>query len=171
MFTFLIPLILFVSILFSQLNHPLSMGLTLFSQTILICLSAGYYSHSFWFSYILFLIFLGGMLVLFIYMTSLASNEMFNPSFNYLYFIFLLTLTLSFTLLFLDPLMIYSNFNLLSSSIMSMHKFNMTSLLVSTIYNYSPMFFTLFLINYLLLTLFVVVNVINPLSSPLRSNN
>nr|YP_009343002.1 NADH dehydrogenase subunit 6 [Austropotamobius torrentium]APS87216.1 NADH dehydrogenase subunit 6 [Austropotamobius torrentium] len=171
MFIFFIPLILFSSVLFTRLNHPLSMGLTLFSQTILICLSSGYYSHSFWFSYILFLIFLGGMLVLFIYVASLASNEMFNTQFNYLSISLSLVFILSFMLLFFDPLTIYSNFNLLASSVMSMYKFNMTSLLVSTIYNYSSMFFTLFLISYLLLTLFIVVKIINPLSSPLRTNN
>nr|ANN13245.1 NADH dehydrogenase subunit 6 [Astacus leptodactylus]ANN13258.1 NADH dehydrogenase subunit 6 [Astacus leptodactylus] len=168
---FLIPLILFISILFMRLTHPLSMGLTLFSQTILICLSSGFYSHSFWFSYILFLIFLGGMLVLFIYVASLASNEMFNPSFNYLYIVFFLTITMSFILIFFDPMMIYSNFNLLSSSVMLWYKFDMNSLLVSTIYSYFSMFFTLFLITYLLLTLFVVVKIINPFSSPLQTNN
>nr|UPX88307.1 NADH dehydrogenase subunit 6 [Astacus leptodactylus] len=171
MFIFLIPFILFISILFMRLTHPLSMGLTLFSQTILICLSSGFYSHSFWFSYILFLIFLGGMLVLFIYVASLASNEMFKPSFNYLYIVFFLTIITSFMLIFFDPMMIYSNFNLLSSSVMLWYKFDMNSLLVSTIYSYFSMFFTLFLITYLLLTLFVVVKIINPFSSPLRTNN
>nr|DAA06218.1 TPA_exp: truncated NADH dehydrogenase subunit 6 [Drosophila persimilis] len=76
----LYSLILTTSIIFLNMIHPLAMGLTLLIQTIFICLISGLMTKSFWYSYILFLIFLGGMLVLFIYVTSLASNEMFNLS-------------------------------------------------------------------------------------------
>ena len=50
------------------------MGLTLLIQTILVSIISGLITKTFWFSYILFLVFLGGILVLFIYVTSLASN-------------------------------------------------------------------------------------------------
>ena len=40
----------------------------------------GTISRSFWFSYILFIIIIRGILVLFIYITRLASNEIFSPS-------------------------------------------------------------------------------------------
>jgi hypothetical protein len=39
-----------------------------------------YRDWRFWFSYILLIITIGGILVLFIYITSLASNEVFSPS-------------------------------------------------------------------------------------------
>ena len=39
-----------------------------------------YCEKSFWFSYILFIIIIGGILVLFIYIRRLASNEIFSPS-------------------------------------------------------------------------------------------
>nr|YP_010175364.1 NADH dehydrogenase subunit 6 [Cincticostella fusca]QSL98504.1 NADH dehydrogenase subunit 6 [Cincticostella fusca] len=76
----LILMILNVSGLFIFMTHPLAMGLILLVQTCLVALLTGSLSPTFWFSYILFLVFLGGMLVLFIYMTSLASNEMFSLS-------------------------------------------------------------------------------------------
>jgi NADH-ubiquinone oxidoreductase chain 6 len=56
------------------------MGLVLLIQTLIVALLTGVLASSFWFSYILFLVFLGGMLVLFIYVTRLASNEMFSIS-------------------------------------------------------------------------------------------
>nr|ALO77457.1 NADH deshydrogenase subunit 6 [Dermestidae sp. GENSP01] len=66
-----------MSIMFTQLNHPLSMGLTLLMQTLCMTMISGYMNLSFWFSYIMFIVMVGGMLVLFIYMTSIASNEKF----------------------------------------------------------------------------------------------
>jgi len=46
----------------------------------MICLIRGTIYRRFWFSYILFIIIIGGILVLFIYITRLASNEIFSPS-------------------------------------------------------------------------------------------
>jgi NADH-ubiquinone oxidoreductase chain 6 len=53
------------------------MGLVLIVHTIRIGVVTGIMARNFWFSYILFLVFLGGVLVLFIYITRLASNEKF----------------------------------------------------------------------------------------------
>nr|ALM30851.1 NADH dehydrogenase subunit 6 [Procambarus fallax] len=161
----------FVSILFTRLIHPLSMGLTLFIQTLIICITSGFSNNSFWFSYILFLIFLGGMLVLFIYVASLASNEMFEISFNTLLSLTFIMSVIYIISFFTDPLLICSKFSTMSSSIMFPYKFSNAPLMTSTIYNSSSMMFTLFIIMYLLLTLFAVVKIINVHSSPLRVNN
>uniref|UniRef100_A0A343C232 NADH-ubiquinone oxidoreductase chain 6 n=3 Tax=Anthrenus TaxID=219452 RepID=A0A343C232_9COLE len=76
----LMSLSLTLSTIFIMLNHPLSMGLTLLMQTLFMTVISGYINLSFWFSYIMFMIMIGGMLVLFIYMTSIASNEKFKFS-------------------------------------------------------------------------------------------
>nr|AML25793.1 NADH dehydrogenase subunit 6 [Histeridae sp. BMNH 1274329] len=68
--------------IFMQMKHPISMGLILLLQTILISVQTGLLTYSTWFSYIMFLIMVGGMLVLFIYMTSVASNEKFSYKIN-----------------------------------------------------------------------------------------
>lgn len=65
------------AVIFVNLRHPVGLGLTLILHTLLISCVTGLVGGTFWFSYILFLVFLGGVLVLFIYMTSLASNEKF----------------------------------------------------------------------------------------------
>nr|QWB85880.1 NADH dehydrogenase subunit 6 [Purpuricenus lituratus] len=80
MFNFIIMLTSILSLLFMFLSHPLSFGLVLLIQTILIALLTGLMNYNFWFSYILFLVMVGGMLVLFMYMTSVASNEKFKFS-------------------------------------------------------------------------------------------
>nr|QXG82682.1 NADH dehydrogenase subunit 6 [Alleculinae sp. BMNH 1042437] len=69
---------LMITLMFMMMKHPLSMGLMLLMQTITVSLISGNMTQNFWFSYILFLIMIGGMLILFMYMTSIASNEKFK---------------------------------------------------------------------------------------------
>ena len=160
-----IPTILILSFLFTRLTHPLSMGLTLLIQTVLISLAAGLSTYSYWFSYILFIIFLGGILVLFIYVTSLASNEPFSFSYS--------TLALSLILLFsLLPITLiwdyfFNSFTAqLPLSSLSIETSNV--FIISWIYRVNLMNFTLFIIIYLLLTLIVVVKITNLFKGPLR---
>nr|AGO50137.1 NADH dehydrogenase subunit 6 [Kamimuria wangi] len=80
-----------LALIFTRMNHPLAMGLMLLLQLFLVTLITGFMTQSFWFSYILFLVFLGGLLVLFIYVTSLASNEMFTLSTSTLMSVVMLT--------------------------------------------------------------------------------
>lgn len=161
----------FISILFTRLIHPLSIGLTLFIQTLIICITSGFSNNSFWFSYILFLIFLGGILVLFIYVASLASNEIFGVSFVTLLSLTFVILIICLISFFIDPLLTTSKFRIRRSSILFTYKFRNAPLITRTIYNFSSIIFTLFIISYLLLTLFAVVKIINVHSRPLRVNN
>nr|YP_007025668.1 NADH dehydrogenase subunit 6 [Thalassina kelanang]AEW68307.1 NADH dehydrogenase subunit 6 [Thalassina kelanang] len=168
MLTMTIPTIILLSLLFTRLQHPLSMGLILLMQTILISVSSGILNPSFWMSYILFLIFLGGMLVLFIYVASLASNELFKFSF-FLASIFIVCLLFSI-LMFL-----MTDKTLITNKISSMMPLEPTSFLknsydplTSPIYHPPTSALTIFIVLYLLLTLFVVVKITNNFFGPLR---
>nr|QNE85738.1 NADH dehydrogenase subunit 6 [Tomosvaryella palliditarsis] len=159
-----------ISMLFMQMNHPLAMGLTLLIQTLMICLLTGMMTKSFWFSYILFLIFLGGMLVLFIYVTSLASNEMFSLSIKST--ITLITMFIMFIILFglINKNMLNYNFynnemNMLNLKISFM---NDSSIELNKLYNFPTNIITIMLINYLLITLIVVVKITKMFYGPLR---
>nr|YP_010265195.1 NADH dehydrogenase subunit 6 [Charybdis hellerii]UIP56980.1 NADH dehydrogenase subunit 6 [Charybdis hellerii] len=160
-----IPSILILSLLFTRLTHPLSMGLTLLIQTILISLTTGLSTYSYWFSYILFMIFLGGMLVLFIYVTSLASNESFYFSYSILT-ISLSGLILIMPLTFLWDSLLNGFMTQLPLSSLNMESSNV--FIISWIYSANLMNFTLFIILYLLLTLIVVVKITNLFKGPLR---
>nr|CDL72691.1 NADH dehydrogenase subunit 6 [Cherax sp. HG-2014b] len=163
----ILPVTLGMGILFSTLTHPLSMGLTLLAQTILICVISGLFSPSFWFSYILFLIFLGGMLILFIYVSSLASNEAFKIHFKSSLLI-ALPLCISPILVSLDPLCLPSKLFNSSLFLVLENKTNPTTLSTSSIFSLPSFPFTILVILYLLLTLIVIVNIINITSGPLR---
>nr|AMW67849.1 NADH dehydrogenase subunit 6 [Dilar sp. YW-2016] len=150
-------------------KHPLSMGLTLIIQTILTCLTISLSISSSWFSYIMFLVMIGGMLVLFIYMTSMASNEMFYMSINKSYlFIMLTILTLMSTMVIMNMTnLLFHNLEL--TSIMEFYyKTQDSTPMILKLYNYPTMNLTIFLMNYLLLTLIVVVKITKNFSSSLR---
>nr|YP_010936707.1 NADH dehydrogenase subunit 6 [Tzotzilthelphusa villarosalensis]WKW91703.1 NADH dehydrogenase subunit 6 [Tzotzilthelphusa villarosalensis] len=160
-----IPIMLTLSFLFTQLSHPLAMGMTLLLQTIMMSLTIGIFSYSFWFSYILFLIFLGGMLILFIYVASLASNEMFNFSLYVFTSLSMMLILMTMLSMLIDPISISSFSSMLTSSV---NNHLSTPMTISWIYNYPSMMFTLFIILYLLLTLIIVIKIINMYKGPLR---
>nr|UQJ73574.1 NADH dehydrogenase subunit 6 [Diamesa sp. 6XL] len=171
MLQFIISLVsLISSTIFMQMKHPMAMGLMLLVQTALICLITGNYSKTFWFSYVLFLIFLGGMLVLFIYVTSLASNEMFSFSMK----IFIMSIIILFISLIMMIIMDNSMIaNFLSNnevySMMDMKSFiNENTVSLNKLYNFPTNMLTILLINYLFLTLIAVVKITNIYEGPLR---
>nr|UPX88444.1 NADH dehydrogenase subunit 6 [Oreodytes sanmarkii] len=160
-----------MTIMFLFLNHPLSMGMILMMQTITIALITGFYSYSLWFSYILFLIMVGGMLILFIYMTSLASNEKFKLS-NKLLFLMMITMLTSLLMLTIMDMnllnIMFKNPNT-SELINNLNMFkneNLNSL--KMMYNKPNFIITILMINYLFLTLVAVVKITKSNSGPLR---
>nr|QXG19235.1 NADH dehydrogenase subunit 6 [Drosophila guanche] len=169
----LYSLILTTSIIFLNMIHPLAMGLTLLIQTIFICLISGLMTKSFWYSYILFLIFLGGMLVLFIYVTSLASNEMFNLSIKLTLFSMMILILLLITSIFMDKS--YTTFFLMNNEMDSIFNLNSyfleNSLSLNKLYNFPTNLVTILLMNYLLITLIVVVKITKLFKGPLRMMN
>nr|AWV83416.1 NADH dehydrogenase subunit 6 [Vagitanus terminalis] len=153
-------MMLIMSINFMFMKHPLSMGAILFLQTIFSCILCMVYSTSYMFSYILFLVFIGGMLILFMYMSSVASNEKF---------------LLSMKLMFINIMMVLSWFMLSTDLNMKYLIDNMT------MYSYNECFLqklyiipsgmmTIFIIIYMLYTMVVVINIVSLKMSPLRSS-
>nr|YP_010035957.1 NADH dehydrogenase subunit 6 [Empis separata]QQQ89193.1 NADH dehydrogenase subunit 6 [Empis separata] len=165
--------ILISSFIFMQMNHPLAMGLMLLIQTLLICLLTGLMAKNFWFSYILFLIFIGGMLVLFIYVTSLASNEMFSMSMNLIIFSVLFFMLAMMMFIIMDKLTIMNILlNNEMNSIFNLNSFlNENMLNLNKLYNFPTNFLTLLIINYLLITLIAIVKITNMFYGPLRLMN
>nr|AST10243.1 NADH dehydrogenase subunit 6 [Italochrysa insignis] len=163
---FIILLSFLFSLNFIQTKHPLSMGLNLLIQTMLISLLCGFHSYSYWFSYILFLIMLGGMMVLFLYVTSLASNELFNfnmMNFILKMFIFMMTMSL---LMFNDNSMWLINNND-TSNFNFIYNINNENNLIK-LYNNPTFNLTMLMIIYLFLTLLIAVKITDMNQGPLR---
>nr|ASM82615.1 NADH dehydrogenase subunit 6 [Amphinemura sp. FS-2017] len=164
---------LFTSIVFTQMSHPLAMGMMLLLQTVIISILTGMIAQSFWFSYILFLVFLGGLLVLFIYVTSLASNEMFTLSTTALMPLIVGAPILMAAILITDSSLLVtstSNFESLSFMSTALYQEEATNSLTK-LYNTPTSLITLTLVMYLFLTLIAVVKITKITQGPLRQGN
>nr|AXS65422.1 NADH dehydrogenase subunit 6 [Coleoptera sp. 17 KM-2017] len=154
----------FISMMIIFTFHPLMMGFILLVQTIMISLIMGKMYINFWYSYILFLILVGAMLILFIYMTSLASNEKIIFNKKLMFFLMLIMIT-SFLLNFTP----FNSLNLNSEMInLTKNSFNIN---ISKYLNFPSNLIYMFMIIYLLLTLIAVVKISNFKKGPLRQLN
>nr|APX40015.1 NADH dehydrogenase subunit 6 [Lachnaia pubescens] len=160
----LISMIIITSITFCLMKHPLTSGLTLLIQTVLIAMISGTMNLDFWFSYIVFLIMIGGMLVLFIYMTSVASNEKFKFSLPMTIFITSGTVASASTILIDSALNLYS----LRPIEMSPDKIKISAFLLNKYLNYPHSMIYLLMVTYLLITLIAVVKITIKTKSTLR---
>nr|YP_010291954.1 NADH dehydrogenase subunit 6 [Phlaeoba antennata]ATO88586.1 NADH dehydrogenase subunit 6 [Phlaeoba antennata] len=158
-----------MNINFIKLNHPMSMMMFIITQTFLIGLMTGMLMESFWLSYILFLTFLGGMLVLFIYITSIASNEMFKPKIIIMILTFII-FTLIFNILIINEKMVFMDLieNTESININNSINYQEMSLSLEKLYNKPTNIITMMMMIYLFITLVVVVKITNINQGPIR---
>nr|YP_009709674.1 NADH dehydrogenase subunit 6 [Dorcus ursulus]QEX51693.1 NADH dehydrogenase subunit 6 [Dorcus ursulus] len=161
LFTSLIP-----AMLMPLVNHPLSLGGLLLIQSILIALISGWMNITFWYSYILLLIMIGGMLVLFMYMTSVASNEKFKSSTPIILFL----LSSFMVIMIISPLM---DQWFLSSKIMTSENYKLIFSLLSLnkFLNFPAITISVLLIIYLLITMIIVIKISSFKQGPLRNYN
>nr|YP_010326970.1 NADH dehydrogenase subunit 6 [Polyptychus trilineatus]UNP54219.1 NADH dehydrogenase subunit 6 [Polyptychus trilineatus] len=164
-------IMIMLSIMMYFLNHPLSMGLMILIQTMLTCMLSGIFIKTYWFSYILFLTFLGGLLVLFIYMSSIASNEIFYLTNNMKIISFLFMM-----FLFMIQFLFYKNLNWMNlNNNLEMNNFinimffnNENNINLNKLYNNFSSKLMLLLIIYLFITLIAIVKITNIFYGPLR---
>nr|AXI98737.1 NADH dehydrogenase subunit 6 [Pseudoniphargus sp. 1-Basque] len=162
--TFLLSyLSIFSSLMFMSMKSPLLLSITIILQTILISIIMTTFALSSWFSFMLLMVYLTGMMVIFIYVSSLASNDLFTM--NKSQFIVLLILTTPVLLV-----MFKSSLPFLTTT-NSMPMDYVSSSAMKTIKMYSkPLYLmTVFLIIYILLAMIMVVKNTSFSSGPLRS--
>nr|WCZ71284.1 NADH dehydrogenase subunit 6 [Hylobitelus xiaoi] len=166
MFIYMFTLNWIFSMIFLFLNHPLSLGCVLLIQTILVSLYSGLLYLNFWFSYILFLVMISGMLVMFIYMTSIASNEKFALPKKMTIYCLLSLIIMIMLFCFSDNYysnLITVNFINLNQSIMPLDNSSL-----SKFFNYPNMQMMIILMIYLLITLIAVVKIVGQNFGTLR---
>nr|YP_009472931.1 NADH dehydrogenase subunit 6 [Macrosaldula sp. PJ-2017]AST10161.1 NADH dehydrogenase subunit 6 [Macrosaldula sp. PJ-2017] len=160
-------IIFLMTVLFLFMKHPLSMGIVLILQTIMISMFTGTLIKSFWFSYMLVMILLSGALVLFIYMASIASNEKFYSSTK---------LTMTMTMFMMITIIMYFMIdeilkNNISDSINNFFMENNQTTTLIKMFNLQNMQMTLMLVVYLLFTMIVVTYNVNIYEGPMRAKS
>nr|VFU78671.1 NADH dehydrogenase subunit 6 [Proasellus granadensis] len=144
--------------LFLASNTPHMLIISLLTSTLLIVILLGFLESFPWLSYILFLIFLGGILILFTYISSLSSNLLFGK--------IKLELMVSFVMLTL----MLSALDSAPHNPSGWMSFKYDSgMLMSELF--APVFYFLYhyLFGYLLITLLYVVMIMKVYYAPLRS--
>nr|YP_009825448.1 NADH dehydrogenase subunit 6 [Rachelia extrusa]QIU83263.1 NADH dehydrogenase subunit 6 [Rachelia extrusa] len=164
---------MFFSFIMIFLKHPLSMGLMILIQTLLICLISGMIINTYWFSYILFLTFLGGLLVLFIYISSIASNELFYFPIKIKILMIIIMMMIMIISFFFSNNLKWLNLPNNSSDMNNFLNYFMffnydNKINLSKLYNKQNYFMMLLLIIYLFITLVSVVKITNIFYGPLR---
>nr|YP_009538062.1 NADH dehydrogenase subunit 6 [Athyma nefte]AYN60818.1 NADH dehydrogenase subunit 6 [Athyma nefte] len=171
---FLSILLISISIFLYFINHPLAMGLLILIQTLITCLISGMLINTYWFSYILFLVFLGGLLVLFIYVSSVASNELFKiqliMKFSFIYILFIMFFSIFFknNLNWMNFFLNDEMINLFNSTLFFNNEYNFN---LTKLYNNQNFWMMIMMIIYLFITLIAIVKITNIFFGPLRSFN
>ena len=126
------------------ISHPVFFSLILIISSIIVGIISIKLNLS-WFFYLLVLVFLGGVIILIIYINTLAINEkfFFYKMKNKIFYVLIFALTLNF--------IFYKNFTL---------KINLSNFMSIRLYNSMNILMIIFLILYLLLTLICVVKLV-----------
>nr|YP_009501954.1 NADH dehydrogenase subunit 6 [Pariaconus pele]AWU49022.1 NADH dehydrogenase subunit 6 [Pariaconus pele] len=136
---------------------PLTMGMVIFMQTVIICSLTRMISMSSWLPFTMFLVMASGLMIIFMYVTSICSNKKF--SFIKMNMIFLMPILIMFMWLkdifyfpYKDNLQIKDLFN---------HEF-------LKLYTHMNIFSSTFMFMYLLLMLIIMINLLLLNKGPMR---
>nr|YP_009654729.1 NADH dehydrogenase subunit 6 [Cantao ocellatus]AVJ52566.1 NADH dehydrogenase subunit 6 [Cantao ocellatus]QCI09284.1 NADH dehydrogenase subunit 6 [Cantao ocellatus] len=154
MLTMLYSFMITMSLLFLWLSHPMSMGFILIIQTMIIALISGIMINNFFFSYIIMIIMLSGALVLFIYMSSVASNKKFSSSIS------------TFIMMFIMIIMSFLLINIYTPEHDNWQAYGIMTL--TKLYNSLSAYITIGMMIYLLITMIVVSFIASSQEGPLR---
>nr|AFY16855.1 NADH dehydrogenase subunit 6 [Longivalvus hyalospilus] len=155
-----------MNMIFFILLNPLSLGLVLILQTLVLSITMGTMT-SFWFLYLLILVFIGGMLVLFIYVTSIFPNEKFSFNQN-MFIIFLISALFMIFMLSFMNMNFMMNLNLNNLEIILNMKSNMIMISTMKIFSTQGNLILMFLVNYLFYCMVIVIKMTNFFKGPLR---
>nr|YP_009654781.1 NADH dehydrogenase subunit 6 [Molipteryx lunata]YP_010995006.1 NADH dehydrogenase subunit 6 [Molipteryx fuliginosa]QCI09336.1 NADH dehydrogenase subunit 6 [Molipteryx lunata]WOZ14014.1 NADH dehydrogenase subunit 6 [Molipteryx fuliginosa] len=147
---------LVMAFVFPWLSHPISMGIMIILQTIITSVVIGLSMGSFWFSYIVMITVLSGILVLFIYMASTASNEKFHSSIKLLMFL---------TVLIAVTMYISYKYN----KIINLTSIFSTEILsLNNLFNCKFKLITLIMVLYLFFVMITISSIVNISEGPLK---
>nr|YP_010758068.1 NADH dehydrogenase subunit 6 [Gunungiella wangi]WEU80073.1 NADH dehydrogenase subunit 6 [Gunungiella wangi] len=158
------------NMIFMFLNHPMSMGISILTQMTVMSLMMNMFFNINWFSYILFLLFVGGMLILFMYMCSITSNNILSMSPKLItYFMFTSLMTFSWMLLLMKFNFSWTFSNKMNSIFMKKYLLDshIPSMLMKLFNDYSYVI-TLMMMMYLLILMILVNSITNFKQGALR---
>lgn len=174
-FIILIIFLLIFFLFFLSINiiflHPIIIIIFLLLYSCLICLNISIWKSNYIYSIILFLIIISGLLIIFLYFSSLISNEQIKFKFNnFLFYSFILNFLILITFILNSNYYLlikypYKEINLINNlnikifqNILNLYEYPLNNLTIITIF-------------YLLLSLFIIIKICSIKSLSLRKIN
>nr|YP_009180595.1 NADH dehydrogenase subunit 6 [Calameuta idolon]ALM04151.1 NADH dehydrogenase subunit 6 [Calameuta idolon] len=173
-YTLIYSSIMMVSlVMLTKDNHPIELMIYLTVFSIIMCIKTSFLNKNFWFSYLLFLTMIGGIMILFLYFVSTASNEMSEltkPS--------LLMSSMILIAIFISLISMLMTWDMFSTELIEVNM-NINPMFLNTnwsetiSYQMNQMFnnnykISLMIMIYLLFTLFTVMKMCMKMYGPLR---
>nr|YP_010878970.1 NADH dehydrogenase subunit 6 [Batracomorphus extentus]WHE42622.1 NADH dehydrogenase subunit 6 [Batracomorphus extentus] len=144
------------------MKNPMSIMILMITKTSLVSIMMNFMSNSSWFPMMFFLMMVGGLLIIFSYMTSTVSNEKFK---------FKMNLTLMMFMFITIPMETNLLNELIEEKEMLTTKIDLMKMSVSKLYNFKSMQMSMLLIFYLFMTMIMVSKLIMKTMGPLRTKN
>nr|QFX74892.1 NADH dehydrogenase subunit 6 [Pleonexes koreana] len=154
-----------MTIFFIITNHPLMMGFSLMITSMIYGYMMYLLNSSSWLVYILIMVFVSGVMVMFIYMASLSSNEPMNLPLPLFWKINMMIFTLMPFFILTKQL----KTNYTHIGLMNMFFKQCSMNLIYKTYNKIMLEMTTLLTIYLLIVLIVAMKLVNNFKLPLRS--
>nr|QID48492.1 NADH dehydrogenase subunit 6 [Yunnantettix bannaensis] len=152
-----------LNITFMNTKQPMILIVIILAQTTLTTFMMSNYNKSSWFNYILMIIFIGGMMVLFIYITSITPNEKNN-------YLKLLPMMLIMTIMFY----LYEKKTYFHSSEtlnMQLNTMSPDQMNMKMMFNYPLYSLSIMMMIYLFIALVAINKISNLEQGPLRMNS
>nr|YP_010547115.1 NADH dehydrogenase subunit 6 [Nycteribia parvula]UYK51617.1 NADH dehydrogenase subunit 6 [Nycteribia parvula] len=163
---YLLFMLFSLNYIFMIIKHPMTMSLILMMQTMMISILSSMMNKNSWFSFILFLIFIGALLILFIYITSLTSNKLFNFSYK------MIIMPILFFLLFIFMNKSLFKWNFINSDMINFEMFNYLNFYeLIMLFNYPSNLLILMIMLYLLFSLISIMKITKFNKGPFRMMN
>nr|QUI77242.1 NADH dehydrogenase subunit 6 [Empoascanara wengangensis] len=140
------------------MKNPMSLGFLLLTQTIMMILFVNTILSTSWFTMVTFLMMIGGLLIIFMYMSSIASNEKFKIKINFTMIIFII-------FMISDELLVENQLSETQEILLSYNN----DLSLIKMYNTKSMIMTVMMVLYLLITMICVSKIVKHHEGPLRS--
>nr|YP_009443409.1 NADH dehydrogenase subunit 6 [Diaphorina lycii]ATR80193.1 NADH dehydrogenase subunit 6 [Diaphorina lycii] len=153
----LLFMMFYISSIMPFISTPVSLGFLILIQTFILCLISRVISISSWVPMSIFLIMVGGLMVIFMYTTSICSNVQFKISNMKLPLMYSI---LSLPMFYTTPtqLLMYDNFQLMDNM-----NFDFLKLFMPL-----NIFMSTFMFIYLLAALIIMINMMTLTKGPMR---
>nr|YP_003734790.1 NADH dehydrogenase subunit 6 [Spathius agrili]ACJ06264.1 NADH dehydrogenase subunit 6 [Spathius agrili] len=152
--------------------HPLVLSILLIFYVMILSFKMNFVAGYYWYSYILFLVMIGGLMILFMYFTSLSNNQLFyfdKNYYKYLYvkiFILMMLMLMFFKKFDYMELLYWFNYSEIFE-FLNIFEFFKKDYYKNLMINYS-MDLNMFMIMYLFFTMICCVLICLKFSIPLR---